>query len=123
METNLADNFKGATGHRWEPGESGNPDGRPKSTLTSLLERYVNADGEKEKKALVKELLTLAKTRQGRGQIPALMEIFNRLDGKVIDRRISINVTATTESIREAQDRLLEAQTRTNQLQEKYPKR
>ena len=68
---------------RWKPGQSGNPEGRSLDTLTPLLRKFLNADNEAEKIAIVKELISMAKTTGTRGQIAALREIFDRIDGKV----------------------------------------
>ncbi len=123
-EYNPADNFKGATGRRWEPGESGNPEGRKPDSLTTLLKSYLEqGDSKAHKKKVVEALVALAQSIGSQGQVAAIKEIFDRIDGKVIDKRISINVTATPESIREAQERLLIAQDNTNKLMEKYKKR
>lgn len=107
--------------HEWVPGQSGNPKGRPKNTLTSLLEKHLNENGEVEKQALIEELVKLAKTSQGRGQIPALKEIFERMDGKVADKSISIVIQATPETIQAAQDQMRLAQGETAKLLDEYP--
>ena len=67
----------------WQPGQSGNPGGRQKDILTPLLREFLNADNEAEKIAVVKELIGIAKTKGMRGQVAALREIFDRIDGKV----------------------------------------
>jgi len=67
----------------YQPGQSGNPEGRPPDTLTPLLRKFLNADNEAEKIAIVRELIGIAKTKGMRGQIAALREIFDRIDGKV----------------------------------------
>ena len=69
---------------RFQPGQSGNPGGRPKDTLTPLLRELLNTDNEAEKRVIVKALLSAAKV-MGRGQVSALKEIFDRIDGKVPD--------------------------------------
>ena len=70
---------------RFEPGQSGNPGGRPKDTMTPLLKELLNANNEAEKIAIVKELIGISKTRGMRGQVAALKEILDRIDGKVPD--------------------------------------
>ncbi len=70
---------------RWPTGTSGNLDGRPKNSLTTLLREILESDDGKKRQKLVEEMVALATTTGGRGQIPALMEIFNRIDGKVTD--------------------------------------
>ena len=67
----------------WQPGQSGNPGGRQKDILTPLLREFLNADDEAEKIAIVKELIGISRTRGMRGQVAALKEIFDRIDGRV----------------------------------------
>ena len=67
----------------WQPGQSGNPGGRQKDILTPLLREFLNADNEAEKIAVVKQLIGIAKSPGMRGQVAALREIFDRIDGKV----------------------------------------
>ncbi len=103
--------------YKYKPGESGNEGGRPKgksitAELRKLLDEGVTA------KELAKVLVAMSKD-----DLAALKELIDRTDGKVIDKRISINVAATPESIREAQERLLMAQDDTNKLLERYPDR
>ena len=69
--------------YQWQPGESGNPGGRQKDILTPLLREFLNADNEAEKIAIVKELIGISRTRGMRGQVAALKEIFDRIDGRV----------------------------------------
>ncbi len=73
---------------QWKPGQSGNPKGRPKNSLTSLLQRALDADNEAEKQGIINELIKLAKMTGGRGQSNALKEIFERIDGKVADKHL-----------------------------------
>lgn len=70
----------------WQQGESGNPDGRPVDSLTTLLKEYLDADNSKEKRELIEVLVRLAKSPGIRGQISALREIFDRVEGKVPDK-------------------------------------
>ncbi|KKL66194.1 hypothetical protein LCGC14_2147410 [marine sediment metagenome] len=74
---------------RWQPGMSGNPAGRPKDSLTSLLREYLESadtpDGKTRKQELIETLVSQAKTPGVKGQISALLEILNRIDGKVTD--------------------------------------
>ena len=71
--------------HRpWRPGESGNPAGRPKGTfsLTAQLRKFLLDDPNK-----VRTLLTsLYEMATKHKNIQAAQEIFNRIDGKVIER-------------------------------------
>ena len=70
----------------WQPGQSGNPGGRQKDILTPLLREFLNADDEAEKIAIIKQLIGIAKSPGMRGQVAALKEIFDRIDGKVPDK-------------------------------------
>ena len=111
---NRADNFHGA-GVKFLPGESGNPAGRPKNSVTTLLK---NTD-ELTNKAICDKLIELAKG----GDLPAIKEYIDRADGKVTEKHLNLNVQVSPESIMEAQQRLLEAQDATKALLEKFPKR
>lgn len=71
--------------NKWKPGQSGNPGGRPKDSLVALLNEYLNANKEADKKAVVQELIKLGIATGSRGQVAALREIFDRIDGKVPD--------------------------------------
>ncbi len=67
----------------YKPGQSGNPGGRDKDTLTPLLRQFLNADNEAEKIVIIKEMINIAKSSGMRGQVAALKEIFDRIDGRV----------------------------------------
>ena len=71
---------------RWQPGIAPLGAGRPKNSLTKLLQDFLDENDEERKKGIIRELHTLALSRGGRGQIPALIEIYNRVDGKVADK-------------------------------------
>lgn len=76
----------------WKPGQSGNPNGRPKKgkTLSDILEKHgakrivktTGPDGEikyiSQKEALAKKLWELAIT----GDVAAIKYIYDRIDGK-----------------------------------------
>ena len=72
--------------HKWQPGESGNPGGRPKDSLSlsTYLKQYLKSRPT-EVHQIVISLITMAKSG-GRGAFPAIQEIFNRIDGKVAER-------------------------------------
>ena len=75
-------------GLRWKNGQSGNPNGRPKKdvSITSLLKVKMLEDAGKGKthgELIVEALLEIAESRLSRGQIPAIKEILERVDGKV----------------------------------------
>ncbi len=72
-------------GRPFQPGQSGNPNGRPKSRpFKDALDRILKEEskGENESNGLdeiVRALYTKAKT----GDVPAIKEIAERYDGKV----------------------------------------
>ena len=78
--------------HRWKKGVSGNPRGRPKKkeSLTSLLKEEIKkicpADREKRtwKELIVRATLQLAM----KGNATALKEVWERLDGKILQSDI-----------------------------------
>lgn len=81
---------------RWKPGQSGNPGGRPKGSisLTARLRRALNAnDGEKADK-LIDAMIKGAEKGQHQGTIIKL--IFDRIDGAVLSRE---RVKAAQEAI------------------------
>lgn len=71
--------------YKWKPGESGNPAGRPPSSITSELRKLseeIGADGVTGRKKLADKLWALAMY----GKIDAIDKIIDRLDGKVPDK-------------------------------------
>ena len=62
----------------WVPGQSGNPAGRPKHSVTTLLK---NTD-ELTTKQICAKLIDLAKG----GDLPAIREYLDRTDGKVTEK-------------------------------------
>jgi len=99
----------------WKPGQSGNPKGRPKGRSISkaladkvyaeqseviipnafLLDTDGKPTGDKVKVlvklASVDQILTALINKAGRGNIPAIREIFDRLEGKPVQA-----ITTTT---------------------------
>lgn len=100
---------------QWKPGDSGNPAGRPKNSVTTLLKNRDPKDNQKVADKLYK--LAIA------GDMSAIREYIDRTDGKVMDRHLNLNVTTTPELLMEAQARLREAQAATDNLLEEHPKR
>jgi hypothetical protein len=82
----------------WKKGQSGNPSGRPKRswTVKSLIEAALDekddVTGETNRKVLINKLVSMAK----RGDIIAIKEINNRLDGTPI---ASVDVTSDGQPI------------------------
>jgi len=78
---------------KWEPGRSGNPNGRPKKTrcLTHALTEYGKriVDAPEGQKATLQELLvkTLWNLALG-GDLMAIKYIFDRIDGKPVETMI-----------------------------------
>lgn len=71
----------------WAKGQSGNPNGRPKTkpfceALQLVVKRIDKASGKEELYLIAAKLLELAKS----GNIEAIKEIANRLDGKSIQQ-------------------------------------
>lgn len=68
---------------RFEPGETGNPAGRPKGTsLTDKLREIIDRNDGEVADALVKAAVKAAL----KGDFRFWQEIMNRVDGKVADR-------------------------------------
>jgi hypothetical protein len=92
-------------GNRFKPGETGNPNGRPKRTALTdslraqLQEEMPNADGKTIADALARKLLSLALG----GDLQAISLVFDRTEGKA---PISLDVTAHTADWREEVERL-----------------
>ena len=68
---------------RWKQGESGNPNGRPKSSVTTLLKNTPDAD----KHTIATKLTTMAKE----GDLKAIDMFIDRTDGKVAGDGATIN--------------------------------
>jgi len=112
VESNKADNFKGAIGGRWEEGESGNPAGRPPGSLTTLLRQYLEqGENKANKQQVIKALVDLAQSIGSPGQVSAIREIFDRVDGKVVDRHQIEALIITPGNIEEARKLLIEDKT------------
>ena len=108
---------------RWKPGQSGNLSGRPKSSITSILREKLEQIGEdgRSKAEIVADILyEMATSKGARGQVPALIELLDRIEGKVADKHLNVNVSITPESLQAAQERLQLAQADTRALLEQY---
>lgn len=77
----------------WEPGQSGNPNGRPKGKVKpwrDALERAVQKmvetpEGKRPRLELIAEACV---TEAEKGEAAAYTEIGNRLDGKAVQQQI-----------------------------------
>ena len=70
--------------NQWKPGQSGNPGGRAKGkSITAELRKLLDKGTLAEDIAQV--LINLAKDKGFKGNIPALKELLDRVDGKVLD--------------------------------------
>jgi Family of unknown function (DUF5681) len=93
----------GVTGHGFLPGQSGNPNGRPhtKGLLTALRNKVAEtrADGRTIEDQLVEVLVQEA--LRGKHRLPAIESIFDRLEGRSIQR---VNVNDVTADLRNRSD-------------------
>lgn len=72
--------------NQFKPGQSGNPEGRPKGTknlstiLREMLELEIEVDGVKitQKDAIIKQLIK----KSTAGELNAIQEVFDRTEGK-----------------------------------------
>lgn len=73
---------KRVIGRPFQPGQSGNPNGRPKSRpFKDALERALKAAGAD--KDLLDSVAAALVAKASDGDVPAIKEIADRLDGKV----------------------------------------
>ena len=72
--------------HRWKPGQSGNPSGRPKGSISfdALLRRELAKNDKELATAMVKVMIREAL----KGRFPYTKEILDRIDGKPADRTV-----------------------------------
>ena len=73
----------GITGKGFRPGQSGNPSGKRKGSV-SLAAALARSLTRKDAEAICRKLISLAK----RGDVPALRLLFDRLDTVDIEQRI-----------------------------------
>ena len=71
------------TANLWQPGQSGNPKGRPKGklSLTTALRQYL----EDNPSRVIELIQSLYRMATKGSNVQAMQEIFNRLDGKIAD--------------------------------------
>ena len=70
--------------HRFKPGQSGNPGGRPKKPVTAALESELNnlVPGDSEKRTWLQLMVQGAIKKAVKGDMKAFAEIIDRLEGK-----------------------------------------
>lgn len=90
LDKQVKNNNLGNSGepHRWKPGESGNPNGRPAKELciTSLVREILErdaGDGKTNAQLVAEAIVQLAKTPNARGHVPTVKELLDRIEGKV----------------------------------------
>ena len=81
-------NLGGVTGKGWMPGQSGNPNGRPKKDvcITSLVKELLEQDageGKTYAQLVAEAIVKLSTTPDARGHVPTVKELLDRLEGKV----------------------------------------
>jgi hypothetical protein len=97
MKESSLKNF-GSKLKQWKPGQSGNPKGRPPKliSITSQLKEHLCEIDEATEKTkaeiIVEKLIDLALA----GNLEAIKEIMNRVDGKVVERHEIENKTPVT---------------------------
>jgi hypothetical protein len=69
--------------HRWKKGQSGNPSGKPKGTLSlvAMLRKALQDDPEKCR-AIIENLMDNAAHRPDEKSLAFIREILDRIDGK-----------------------------------------
>lgn len=93
---------------RWQPGESGNPNGRPKGarSLSTILKEMleeeieVNIDGVKSKKQFQEVIIRKLIKKANDGDIKAIQEIFDRVEGKS-KQVVDMNFDMQKETVRQ----------------------
>ncbi len=72
-------------GRPFQPGQSGNPNGRPKSRpFKEAIDRAIKiASAETDGKDILDQIALALVTKAMTGDVPALKEFADRLDGKV----------------------------------------
>lgn len=101
--------MKTATPASYKPGQSGNPNGRPKRdwTWSSLLEESMEEQdetGESYKKIITRKMRTLGT----KGDMVAIKELMNRMDGMPTqDIKQTGNVVLNVKMIRDERKRTI----------------
>lgn len=97
-----------STTTQFRPGQSGNPAGRPKNSLTEGLRKLIFENEPERFQAIIRATADMAVRMGAKGQIPALAMVWDRIDGKLIERHMNLNVTTTPELLERARSLLLE---------------
>jgi len=81
--------------YQFKPGESGNPGGRPKGSVnvSAILKRkFAEAKG-KDGKTMAEMLVDVALAKALRGDFKVIDALFNRHEGKAVDKKESVEST------------------------------
>ena len=103
---------------QWKPGQSGNPNGRPKdkTSITYWYRKLLEDNEGISAKMIAQEGIR----RAGIGSLPHAIEITDRTDGKVVDKHLAVVVNTTPELLEEAQKRLTGALSDTRELLDEH---
>jgi len=102
---------------QWKPGQSGNPKGRPKFSLVSILKELLQEVPEGKKEMKAKVLMREAIEKAMKGDTFMLRDIINRIDGmprqgidlglgEEIDG-IEVKIIKTKDEVKNSSDRSL----------------
>ena len=81
-EPNKQDNSGRDDKGRFKPGTSGNPAGKPKFSLITILKEELNKyQGDDDKDTVARELILKYLEKARRGDPILLKDVFNRIDG------------------------------------------
>lgn len=95
--------------HKFKPGQSGNPNGRPKGArslstiLREMLEEEidVNIDGVKSRKQFQEVIIRKLLKKANDGDMRAIEHIFDRIEGKA---KQNLDVTSNGETVGQVQE-------------------
>lgn len=92
------------TPHRWQPGQSGNPKGRPKgSGLTDRLRKILEGTEDGQEKTVGQKLMEAGVDAAMKGDFRFWNAIYERYEGKVPDSLISDNINKIVVERRKAE--------------------
>lgn len=79
--------------HKFKPGQSGNPNGRPKGSLSlTTIIRQKLEEGDRAAR-LAERLVKIAESGEDRHALTAIEQILDRLEGKPIAKVEQTNIT------------------------------